>query len=76
MNRADAGGADFEEQDRSELFGLELGDRALVGPEVGELLGKSDGRDGKQRTWNRVGLGGDACGRKMEAVIIDRAEPR
>lgn len=43
MDGADAGGTDFEEEDGSEMFGLELGDGALVGPEVGEFFCKSDG---------------------------------
>ncbi len=43
MDGANTGGADFHEQDGSEILGLEMGDGALVGPEVGEFFGKGDG---------------------------------
>lgn len=76
MDGADAGGSDFEEQDGSKIFGLELGEGALVGPEVGELLGKSDGRNGKQRARDGVGFRWDSCCGEMVAVVIDWAQAR
>ncbi len=76
MDGSYAGGTDFEEQDGSEIFSLKLGDGAFVGPEIGEFFGKGDGGDGKQGTRNRSGFRWDSCGGKMEAMVIDWAQPR
>ena len=74
VNGADAGGTDFENKNGAEIFRFKVADRALVGPEVGEVLRESDRGYGKQRAGDGFCFRRDACGREVVAVVIYRAE--
>ena len=75
VDGADTGGPDFQEQDVSKLEGLQPGDRALVLPEVVQVLTQGEGGDGEQRAVEDPGGRGDAGDGEVEAVVVDRAEP-
>lgn len=74
VDGADAGGADFHDEDGAVVFCFEAGEGAFVGPEVGEVLREGDGGDGKQGAGEGFCFRRGACSGEVVAVVIDRAE--
>lgn len=74
MDRAYAGGSDFHADDGAEGFGFELGDGALVFPQVGKALAKGEGRDREEGAVDNASFAGGAIAGEVETMVVDRAE--